>query len=170
MGEFSYLSILLSNNIQMSMGNSKINEDIVCSNPVICQVDQDGILQTVLSGKQKVPGDIAKNHHSSFSPLFLAKNKTWMQVKLPSSSNQGGRDDWEQWGLSRNPQLVQKRDSLDDLLRKCNKWQSVQVNIITELLRHGMVFVVLTSPPSTAHTATKTIDDNLQPDINGDIA
>ena len=50
---------------------------------------------------------------------------------------------------------------ISHLLSECYKRQGIQVNIVTNLLRHGMVFIVLVSPPRTAHTTSDTVQHNL---------
>ena len=55
------------------------------------------------------------------------------------------------------------------LFSESHKRQSVEVHIVSELLRHGVVLVVLDAPPGTTHAAAHAIQDHLQGSVHEDV-
>ena len=85
-----------------------------------------------------------------------------MEIELPTQGHQKSSDKRKHDSLDADPHFHGYANALAYFLSECNQGQCVQVNVVAKLLRHGVVLVVLTAPPSTAHAASEAVDQLLQ--------
>eukprot|EP00465_Bigelowiella_longifila_P004384 CAMPEP_0185276546 /NCGR_PEP_ID=MMETSP1359-20130426/56412_1 /TAXON_ID=552665 /ORGANISM="Bigelowiella longifila, Strain CCMP242" /LENGTH=384 /DNA_ID=CAMNT_0027870255 /DNA_START=157 /DNA_END=1312 /DNA_ORIENTATION=- len=109
-------------------------------------------------------------HEEELVVVLRAEGVAGVEVELPEHSHHRADHVWEQHGLHSKPRLASR-----GLLVRCgveveeDERERVQIYIVLELLWHGVVLVVLVSPPRGGHSAAEAVGYNLQRVINCDV-
>lgn len=147
---------------QMRVRHCKVCENICRSNPdvkeVACSSHAPPKVVLVKVGDNGVP----KSDPSCFCPLLFADDASWVQKHGPPSRYEEADHGEPKDVLIADHEFRQRvARLLRHLFTKCDQWQRIQIRIMLQLLRGGMMFVVLNPPPPSGHATAKTIEEPL---------
>lgn len=93
-----------------------------------------------------------------------------MQVELVKKPGDQGGGGWEHDGLNPDPHLRRHAYALADLLGERDQGHRVEVDVVAQLLRHRVVFVVRAAPPPCAHPRAEPVDYFLDEYVDFDVS
>ena len=132
------------------------------------QVDTDGLCSrdAGVVGNGSYQG-VAREEPEALGVAFSADDEAGVQVELPPKGNKQTGEGAKKEPLHRQPPAHEGTLlSFDgDGAVEGDQGESVEVNIVLELLGSAVVLVVLGTPPSTAHGAAHSVDELLEADI-----
>mmetsp|Transcript_11371 Transcript_11371/g.42673 ORF Transcript_11371/g.42673 Transcript_11371/m.42673 type:complete len:268 (+) Transcript_11371:269-1072(+) len=109
---------------------------------------------------------VIHSHEWKLPVIFCANRMTRMQHKSPQEPHQF------QKGKVQNVLILKecRVTLLGNLIVEGNKWKSVEIDVVANLLRSGMVLIVLVAPKGGRATTSNSIQNGLQRLVKFDIS
>lgn len=147
---------------QVRVRHCKVCEDVCSCDPNVKEVARSSHTPPEVVLVKVGDNGIPKSDPSCFRPLLFADDASWVQKHGPPSGHEEAGH-WEpKEVLIADHEFCQRiARLLRHLLTKRDQWQCIQIRIVLQLLRGGMMFIVLNPPPPGGHATTKSIEEPL---------
>mmetsp|Transcript_12830 Transcript_12830/g.43442 ORF Transcript_12830/g.43442 Transcript_12830/m.43442 type:complete len:326 (+) Transcript_12830:743-1720(+) len=154
----------------MRVRHSKVAEDVAGADLVVEQVQAEGVSRAVV-GREGPHDRVAHGERGQLLVVLGAQHVPGVEVELPPEGHDERGHGGEELGLHPDPALEQ---GAPDLLRdpgvEGDEREGVQIHVMLELLRRGVVLVVLVAPPGARHAAAHAVEHHLERAVRRDVA